>query len=1285
MVGIGSGRARGADREDGRTPPPASVEASAERAVAVGGNARTVVSGDGNTIVEKQYVQQIQSSAPSAPSAPSEEEIAAAVDRYARRIAQVYGRLDLEVLTPLPEEHPAVELREVFVAPAVRADPPPVELPRELLRRLVESGELPDRDALPPGVDGASFAALRESYLRRPAQDVLDVLAAPSNRLLVILGDPGAGKSTLVRYLALALAHATAQGPPAALAGRVPLVVELRHYADEQWRHSSFEDFLNHLYDDFAQSVPPPVLEELLAHGRALVVFDGLDELFDRKVRARTAQRIAAFAARRPSARIVVTSRAVGHQRTVLDAAGFSHYMLQDLDEDRIGTFVRRWYRVSCPNDPVQAGRLVERLTTAVQDSRPLREMAGNPLLLTVLALIGRRQTLPHNRRSVYEHAVTVLVSHWDQAAKLLKAPLDPPVAEALDVLGPDERLELLRLLARAMQEGHSGIAGNHIHRPDLERVFRDYLQQYELPPVHAAAAARAMVEQLHERNFILSRYGSDVYGFVHRAFLEYLAAADIAHRYKEDREWTPEELVEQVVARRAEDPAWHEVLLLLAGQVGTATVGAAVDRLLDLHAAAAADDASHVALALRMLAETGKLRELSSRSAAVVDAATRALDVRGRKGPWLLEEAMPALASFSPHWTGHRRFLDWFRISGQFSPSEEPTLVLCSLRLGDDELAALARRSYYGIDRLRFLYTWAERSPDDTVMCDLLRHMAEHETEGHLRSTALEVLAETRPDSEEVRSFVAARAVEDPDDRTRVEALAVLMGLGPDDTGALAAAERAAAGHPDVSCRVRLLRVLGMWSDEHDDIRRFVMTRAVDDPDPHVRRMTLRVLGEYGSPHEDVLGLLRARAVDAPDGGERGTAMRLLGDHLSGDEHVRDLLLERFADIRRPGDRVDALRVLGDRWPGDEQVRRAVARASADPDADIRMAALDVFGGHLPWQEDVQEIVLRLAAEDPENRVRWAAIRLIGRDRFDHDGGREVLMTASRHPDRGVRDDAVFQLAQHWPDHPEVRDVLLDVADDVSALTLSMVLEGLIAHWSDRDDVHALLVRAPDIHEDAERGLLLSLLMDHWPDRSDIRATVVRHAARSEDRDGSRVYALRTLARRWFDRDDVHDVVVGAATDLSDPHASQAVLDELRRHWARREDVRELLVQAARHHGYADTRLDAVRTLGLRWAHHPDVRALFLRLAADDADADVRIHALRRWAPTAGDEACPVAAARAVADPDTVVRRKILHMLALAWPSRAETTAALEDRAERDGDEETRGAARELLRQLAV
>src|SRR5262249_2778724 len=85
---------------------------------------------------------------------PSNATFAAMRRDYLARLGERYHRVDLEVLTPLTEqdEHPPVALKEVFIAQTVRADPPPVELPRELVRRLIETGEL-SRDELPDGVD----------------------------------------------------------------------------------------------------------------------------------------------------------------------------------------------------------------------------------------------------------------------------------------------------------------------------------------------------------------------------------------------------------------------------------------------------------------------------------------------------------------------------------------------------------------------------------------------------------------------------------------------------------------------------------------------------------------------------------------------------------------------------------------------------------------------------------------------------------------------------------------------------------------------------------------------------------------------------------------------------------------------------------------------------------------------------------------------------------------------------------------------------------------------------
>ncbi|MFE4574385.1 NACHT domain-containing protein [Streptomyces chartreusis] len=184
------------------------------------------------------------------------------------------------------------------------------------------------------------------------------MLADTDTDRMVLLGDPGAGKSSLTRHLALTLTRETlADDPLVSLAGRVPLVVELREYAAADWRERTFEDFLEHLHTAKGMAPPSDVANWLLRRGKAVVLFDGLDELFDPSNREQAAHRIADFAGRYRQAgvRTVVTSRAGGYKRGVLESAGFAHFMIQDpgLRADRALT--RRWYATVHPHDEERA------------------------------------------------------------------------------------------------------------------------------------------------------------------------------------------------------------------------------------------------------------------------------------------------------------------------------------------------------------------------------------------------------------------------------------------------------------------------------------------------------------------------------------------------------------------------------------------------------------------------------------------------------------------------------------------------------------------------------------------------------------------------------------------------------------------------------------------------------------------------------------------------------------------------------------------------------------------
>ncbi|MEU6470179.1 HEAT repeat domain-containing protein [Streptomyces massasporeus] len=1222
---------------------------------------------------------------PVAASSPAEQMVTDAVAHYAGRAVQVYGRLDLDVLAPVGEAPSAVRLPEVFVAPTVRADPPPVQLPRELQRRVLESGGLLD-DELLPGSDADAFERLRNSYLERPEQCVLETLAGPSGRRAVLLGDPGAGKSTLIRYLTLKLTCRELDGALHLLQGLVPLVVELRQYADDRWRHSSFEDFLDHQYSDLALGVPPAVRDHLLAEGQALMIFDGLDEIFDVRVRTEAVQRIAGFAARWPATRILVTSRVIGYQRAVLDSAGFAHFKIQDLDDARISTFADRWYRNTCPDDAVLARERSERLTSAIETSRPLQEMAGNPLLLTILAIIGRHPSLPRNRRGVYEHAVKVLVTHWDEATKMLKAPVPPAVADTLDVLGPGERLKLLRLVARTMQEGHNGIAGNHIHASDLERVFRDYLQQYALEPIQATLAARAMITQLYQRNFILAPYGGDIYGFVHRAFLEYLTAADIAHRYEDDHHWTPEGLIDQVVSVRAADPAWHEVLVLLIGQLDISEATAAIDRLLDLHARRTdPTDARHVILALRALAEVDKIGALDAQSTAAVDAVTAILNTRGSKGPWLLEEARPALASFGRYWAGREPYLRWYRLSGQFSPSDEPTAVLAvALKTDDAELAALARCCYSGFDRLTFLYVLGQRKPNDDAIRELVLREATLHPGYRVRYMALEVLGEVWKDRDDVRAFLITRAAEDPEARTRGTALEVLGAWWPDDDDIRDLLVQAAThgNHPFV--RGDALRTLGRQWHGCKDIRSVLIRRARDDQDDNTRGTALETLGQHCTGYQDVLDFLIQCAADDTDPVLCQHAIWVLGESVGGDDMIRNLLIQRAGGSSDDGVRETALRALAKKWPGHGDVRQTLVRAvTDDPYTRARETALQELGERWSRHERVRDLILRRVHEDSDDGVRAAAVEVVGhRFRDDDDALGTLSRAAIGDSQERVRESAVRVLAEQWAGQPEIRDLLVRACtDDVDGWTRATILRGLAEHWPDRQDVRELLLASADHPYRYTSSNALDGLREHWPDRDDARAVLVRTVTEHDDLlVGSA--AMKVLAQRWMDRADVRAFVLRAATDPSHPYR-RTVLNVLCEHWAYREDVRDILIRAASDHSDhsdEDTRAKAVKVLALRWSDHEGVQELFRQLAVADSGPDVRFCSLRWWVVKADeDEGAALAGTRAVEEPDPEVRRKILHMLALGWPAHPRTAAVLQDRILHDEDERTKAAADDL------
>jgi GTPase SAR1 family protein len=476
------------------------------------------------------------------------------LDRYREALQERFGRLNLDCLDTDGASYNAVRLWSVFVPQSAREcekfQPRHLELPK---------GDEERQEQLRP-------------YFEQPPRPVLEVCADPQLQRLVILGDPGSGKSTLLRCLALQWARD--EDATRRATAPLPLLIELRDY--NQWECSSDKSFIAYLHHarNWHRFNQNDLDSRLKTPGRVLLLLDGLDEIFDPQQRELAVNDIFRFSNDYPDARIILTSRVVGYKPERLRDAGFRDFMLQDFDEGQIEAFLKLWHQITF-SDHEEAERKRQRLAKAIADSRPIKLLAGNPLLLTLMAIINRKEELPRNRARLYEKAAELLLQQWDTEAKLLSD--FPSLSEEIDLRA---KAAILRKVALEMQTAGSK-AANLIQGEKLIKLIEEYLRE-ELHFDKARKAANALVDQLRERNFILCFLGGDSYGFVHRTFLEYFCAAEFVDQFKERQTLKIDGLLALYDQHCREDD-WQEVLRLICGQIDESFAGRIIEHLTGL------------------------------------------------------------------------------------------------------------------------------------------------------------------------------------------------------------------------------------------------------------------------------------------------------------------------------------------------------------------------------------------------------------------------------------------------------------------------------------------------------------------------------------------------------------------------------------------------------------------------------------------------------------------------------------------------------------------------------
>ncbi|MCP4657661.1 MAG: hypothetical protein GY856_19820, partial [bacterium] len=339
----------------------------------------------------------------------------------------------------------------------------------------------------------------------------------------------------------------------------LPLFLPFRAYVRRSHDLSLPEFLEEQARVDLHSPLPEGFLEEALEAGRAVLLLDGLDEVDSAGEREDMLRKVEAFCERFQRVPALVTSRIAGYEDAPLPDAGpegFEHHRIEPFDNAGLERFVRRWYALRPEHD--RAADLIAALRT--HDA--LRELARNPMLATLIALVHRVDArLPGERAKIYERLVLTLLEKWPEERRgdTFSAEFDAGLQRAY-----------LEELAYRMQRGRTSLRdernrgiGVELGRGELVAALIEIIARRQgtasVPEVEERRVER-WVRFLEERTGILVEQRPGVFGFLHLSLMEYLVACVVVRN----------ENPAAAVAERFSDSVWREVCLLAVGRRAT-------------------------------------------------------------------------------------------------------------------------------------------------------------------------------------------------------------------------------------------------------------------------------------------------------------------------------------------------------------------------------------------------------------------------------------------------------------------------------------------------------------------------------------------------------------------------------------------------------------------------------------------------------------------------------------------------------------------------------------------
>lgn len=320
---------------------------------------------------------------------------------------------------------------------------------------------------------------------------------------LVILGQPGAGKTTTMKMLVNWL---LANDPTLSHSFSFPIVIRLRELNSDNSNASLFEKIYEILgipvlekeHFEKKQSIFKRLLLNLIDDLKSLIILDGLDELNPRQ-KEKVISDIREITDGIQASKFILTSRAGDYEASLENTKIFE---ISPLNQEQIKIFILNW---------LQNQEKSNDLYQQIQKS-PFADTSIRPLTLGHLcALYERHLKIPEKPKTVYRKVVNLLIEEWDLQRSIVRG-------SKYSHFELDRKFEFLSHLAFNLTTQHSKTT---FTSRELSKVYLSICQNFGLP----SEETKKVVDELESHTGIIFQSGYDKFEFAHKSIQEYLTA----------------------------------------------------------------------------------------------------------------------------------------------------------------------------------------------------------------------------------------------------------------------------------------------------------------------------------------------------------------------------------------------------------------------------------------------------------------------------------------------------------------------------------------------------------------------------------------------------------------------------------------------------------------------------------------------------------------------------------------------------------------------------------------